>query len=50
MGIIVENFDQFLQQASIAQTGDPRIFGLNPKKKKQKPAKSKPKPKSKQPK
>lgn len=45
---IVENFEQFLQQASISQTGDPNIFGLNPKKKGSKVKKSKPKLKSKQ--
>lgn len=28
---IVESFDQFLQQASISQSGDPTIFGKNPK-------------------
>lgn len=45
---LVENFDQFLQQASIAQTGDAFTFGMNPKKKKNKRAKSKKQIKSKQ--
>ncbi len=45
---IVENFDQFLQQASLSQTGDPNVFGLNPKKKGKIVKKSKPKVKSKQ--
>lgn len=31
--VIIENFDQFLQQASLAQIGDPKVFGANPKKK-----------------
>jgi len=31
--VIIENFDQFMQQASIAQLGDPKVFGSNPKKK-----------------
>lgn len=36
MNRIVENFDQFIQQASITQVGDPKIFGKNPKAKKKK--------------
>lgn len=48
MGQIVENFDQFIRQASISQVGDPNIFGLNPKKKPNLRKKSRTKPKSKQ--
>lgn len=49
MGRIVENFTQFLQQAAISQTGDPFIFGKNPKKKPKGPKKSQVKAKPKQP-
>ena len=47
---LVENFDQFMTQASLAQTGNPYIFGINPKKKKAKSTKNKKLIKSKQPK
>jgi hypothetical protein len=46
---LVESFDQFIQQASLSQIGDPRVFGLNPKKKNAKLYKSKTKTKPKQP-
>lgn len=47
MGRIVENFDQFLQQASLAQVGDPNIFAESRKKKPKKAKKTLPKSKSK---
>jgi hypothetical protein len=46
---LVESFDSFMQQASIAQNGNSGWIGSNPKVKRKKTLKVKPKPKSKQP-
>ena len=47
MGRIVETFDQFLQQAGLAQMGDPNLFAESKKKKSKKDDKTSPKSKSK---